>query len=150
MLSQTAVGWGRRQSRWPRTADGFALLSIEFDVDQCANCDGVVGIMSRAFVTEDAVFSFSLTRPPKVGGLFLCKKLQNVTTITQRSLVSASICSYVPVNGHLNARARDKTRIGFPEMALNNKLMFVALGYLLLLAALGFALDLSIAAMIVS
>ena len=29
-------------------------------------------------------------------------------------------------------------------------LMFVALGYLLLLAALGFALDLSIAAMIVS
>ena len=38
----------------------------------------------------------------------------------------------------------------FREMAMNNKLMFVALGYVLLLAALGFALDLSIAAMIVS
>jgi hypothetical protein len=33
---------------------------------------------------------------------------------------------------------------------MNSKLMFVALGYVLLLVALGFALDLSIAAMIVS
>ena len=33
---------------------------------------------------------------------------------------------------------------------MNNKLMFVALGYVLLLAAVGFVLDLSIAAMIVS
>jgi len=34
-------------------------------------------------------------------------------------------------------------------MAMNNKMIFVALGYVLLLAGLGFALDLSIAAMIV-
>jgi|GraSoiStandDraft_29_1057270.scaffolds.fasta_scaffold1750454_1 hypothetical protein len=32
---------------------------------------------------------------------------------------------------------------------MNNKMIFVALGYVLLLAGLGFALDLSIAAMIV-
>jgi hypothetical protein len=32
---------------------------------------------------------------------------------------------------------------------MNHKMMFVALGYVLLLAGLGFALDLSIAAMIV-
>jgi hypothetical protein len=31
-----------------------------FDLDQCADCDDVVGIMGRAFVTEDAVFSSSL------------------------------------------------------------------------------------------
>jgi hypothetical protein len=34
-------------------------------------------------------------------------------------------------------------------MAMSNKIMFVALGYVLLLASLGFALDLSIAAMII-
>jgi hypothetical protein len=34
-------------------------------------------------------------------------------------------------------------------MAMNNKLMFVALGYALLLAAPGFALDAGIAGMIV-
>jgi hypothetical protein len=34
-------------------------------------------------------------------------------------------------------------------MAMSNKIMFVALGYVLLLASLGFALDLSIAGMIV-
>ncbi len=33
---------------------------------------------------------------------------------------------------------------------MSNKLMFAALGYVLLLAGLGFALDLSVAAMIVS
>jgi hypothetical protein len=43
----------------------------EFDVDQCANCDGVVGFMSRAFVAEARLFSSPLTRPPKVGGLLL-------------------------------------------------------------------------------
>jgi hypothetical protein len=37
----------------------------------------------------------------------------------------------------------------FREMAMNNKVLFIALGYLLLLAAIGFALDVSIAAMIV-
>jgi hypothetical protein len=34
-------------------------------------------------------------------------------------------------------------------MAMSNKIMFVALGYVLLLASLGFALDLSVAAMII-
>ena len=43
-----------RQSRWLR-ADGFAVLRIEFDLDQCTNCDGVVEIISRASVVEDAV-----------------------------------------------------------------------------------------------
>ena len=37
----------------------------------------------------------------------------------------------------------------FQEMAMNNKLMLVTYGYLLLLATLGFALDASIAARIV-
>ena len=35
----------------------------------------------------------------------------------------------------------------FREMAMNNKLMFVALVYVLLLASLGFALDASVVAM---
>jgi hypothetical protein len=33
-------------------ADDFAVLRIEFDMDQCADCDGVFGFMSRAFVTR--------------------------------------------------------------------------------------------------
>jgi hypothetical protein len=37
----------------------------------------------------------------------------------------------------------------FREMAMNKKLEFIALGYLLLLAGIGFALDVSVAAMIV-
>ena len=45
---------------------------------------------------------------------------------------------------------RPEHRLDLREMAMNNKLMFVAVGYVLLLAVLGFALDLSIAAMIVS
>jgi hypothetical protein len=34
----------------------------------------------------------------------------------------------------------------FREMAMNNKMIFVALGYVLLLAGLGFALDAGVAA----
>ena len=37
----------------------------------------------------------------------------------------------------------------FREMAMNKKLEFIALGYLLLLAGIGFALDVSVATMIV-
>jgi hypothetical protein len=37
----------------------------------------------------------------------------------------------------------------FREMAMNKKLEFIAFGYLLLLAGIGFALDVSITAMIV-
>jgi hypothetical protein len=39
-----------------------------FDADAIV----LLGLASRAFVAEGAVFSFSLTRPPKLGGLFLC------------------------------------------------------------------------------
>jgi hypothetical protein len=46
-------------------------------------------------------------------------------------------------------RQRPEHGSDFREMAMNKKFMFVALGYLLLLAALGFALDASIVAMIV-
>jgi len=40
---------------------------------------------------------------------------------------------------------RARTRIGFPEMAMNKKWMFVVLGYVLLLAALGVTFDGSLA-----
>jgi hypothetical protein len=46
-------------------------------------------------------------------------------------------------------RQRPEHGSDFREMAMNKKFMFVTLGYLLLLAALGFALDASIVAMIV-
>jgi hypothetical protein len=46
-------------------------------------------------------------------------------------------------------RQRPEHGSDFREMAMNKKFMFVALGYLLLLAALEFALDASIVAMIV-
>ena len=45
-----------------------------------------------------------------------------------------------------NAKARAITRISFREMAMNYW-MFIVVGYVLLLAALGFALDVGIAAM---
>jgi hypothetical protein len=50
---------------------------------------------------------------------------------------------------HPGAQQRPEHGPDFREMAMNKKFMFVALGYLLLLAALGFALDASIVAMIV-
>jgi hypothetical protein len=46
-------------------------------------------------------------------------------------------------------RQRPEHGSDFREMGMNKKFMFVALGYLLLLAALEFALDASIVAMIV-
>jgi hypothetical protein len=45
-----------------------------------------------------------------------------------------------------NAKARAITRISFREMAMKYW-MFIVVGYVLLLAALGFALDVGIAAM---
>jgi hypothetical protein len=62
----TYGGQGKAAGCVPPTA--FAVLRIEFDLDQCANCDGVVEIISRAFVAR--CFPF-LTGPPKLGGLFL-------------------------------------------------------------------------------
>jgi hypothetical protein len=50
----------------------------------------------------------------------------------------ASICSYFRANGQLNAKRGTEHGSDFREMAMHNKLMFVALGYVLLLAALGF------------
>jgi hypothetical protein len=55
--------WGTRQSRWLRTADGFAVLSAI--VGLCiltwikdADSGPVVGIMSRAFRQRTRLFSF--------------------------------------------------------------------------------------------
>jgi hypothetical protein len=68
---------------------------------------------------------------------FFLKKLQNVMVVTEIPSCFWQLC---------NAR----TRIRFSgRMAMNNKLMLVAFGYLMLLAALGFVLDASIAATIV-
>jgi hypothetical protein len=64
-----AVGDGQNQS--------IVGLGV-FDLDQCANCDGVVGFMSRTSVTEDAVFSFSLTRPPAWWPFFFQAELSTV------------------------------------------------------------------------
>jgi hypothetical protein len=50
-----------------------------FDADQCADGLGVVGIVSRASVTEDAVFPF---RPPSLVAFFLSKKHQNLMAVT--------------------------------------------------------------------
>jgi hypothetical protein len=44
-------------------------------------------------------------------------------------------------------KARARTRISFREMAMKRYWMFAVVGYVLLLAALGFALDVSIVAM---
>jgi hypothetical protein len=46
-----------------------------------------------------------------------------------------------------NVKARAITRISFREMAMKRHWMFVVVAYVLLLAALGFALDVGILAM---
>jgi hypothetical protein len=57
---------------------------------------------------------------------------------------------YVHTSTPPTGSGRESEGENFRDLAMNNKLMFVALGYVVLLAVLGFVLDLSIAAMIVS
>jgi hypothetical protein len=65
---QQADERGVNQS-WQRGRGLNVRLGV-FDMDQCANSDRVVGIMSRASVAEDAVVLLQILRPPKLGGLF--------------------------------------------------------------------------------
>jgi hypothetical protein len=52
-------------------------------------------------------------------------------------------------NGVGKRKSEGQSRLLVPEMAMKDKWMFVALGYGLMLAALAFALDAGIAAMVV-
>jgi hypothetical protein len=52
-------------------------------------------------------------------------------------------------NGVGKRKGEGQSRLLVPEMAMKDKWMFVALGYGLMLAALAFALDAGIAAMVV-
>jgi len=81
-------------------------------------------------------FRSSSTLATLLVAFFLSEKLQNVMPVTE------------PCSGK-GCKGRNADEIS-REMAMEKKLMFVALGYVLLLASLGFALDLSVAAMIVS
>ena len=52
-------------------------------------------------------------------------------------------------NGVGKRRGEGQSRLLVPEMVMKDKWMFVALGYVLMLAALAFVLDAGIAAMVI-
>jgi hypothetical protein len=69
----------------------------------------MVGIVSCVFAKGAVVFlRAGQTKATHWVAFFFVKKLQSVMAITQRSLVSASIRSYVTLQGEA------RTRIGFP------------------------------------
>jgi hypothetical protein len=75
------------------------------------------------------VRSFPKLRAAERRLFFFLKKLQNVMVVTE-----------IPSRFWQLRDAKKRIRF-FGRMAMNNKLMLVAFGYLMLLAALGFMLD---------
>src|SRR6516225_11230424 len=65
-MPRTRHVWGTRQSRWLRTADGFAVSGRVLDVDQRRRLRSCCWIMSRALQQWTRRTSKDELRPPEV------------------------------------------------------------------------------------